>query len=172
MRIKAIEISDEAADVLRRGTWAGPAFTLPAGQLDRKLYEAVDRALRALGGKWNRTARAHLFPADRAAELIAALDQGSVVDQKKTLEQFFTPADLARQLVELAQIGPEDRVLEPSAGSGRLIEAMIAAGVPRLKIAAVEIDPDLADELDAGLAFVLASDFLAVPELAFAPERG
>jgi hypothetical protein len=31
------------------------------GQLDRKLYEDVNKALAAIGGKWNRSKRGHVF---------------------------------------------------------------------------------------------------------------
>jgi predicted RNA methylase len=144
-----VTIPDDAADVLRRGTWEGPVFKLPPGQLDRKLYEAVDKALRALGGKWNRGKAGHVFDAAAEADLRGALDAGGVVDQKKTLEQFFTPAKLAKRLATVLGIGAEDRVLEPSAGAGALIRAVLDRG------GKVEV----ANELDAKLAAQLREDF-------------
>jgi protein-L-isoaspartate O-methyltransferase len=37
---------------------------------------------------------------------------------------FPTPADVAARMVEAATVGPEDRVLEPSAGTGNLLKAL------------------------------------------------
>ena len=73
MRVRSVEIGDEVADILRRGEWDGTLFRLPPGQLDRKVYEQVDKVLRALGGKWNRSARGHLFALDAQAALVEAL---------------------------------------------------------------------------------------------------
>ncbi len=43
-------------------------------------------------------------------------------------ELFPTPVDVARHLCALAHVGPGDRVLEPSAGTGRLVSAIREAG--------------------------------------------
>jgi hypothetical protein len=38
---------------------------LPPGNLDRKTYEAVNKALTAIGGKWTGgKVKAHVFPRD------------------------------------------------------------------------------------------------------------
>lgn len=171
MRIRAIEISDEVADVLRRSTWQGTTLILPAGQLDRKLYQAVDKIITTLGGKWNRSARGHVFGADASAELVAALERGKAVDQKKTFEQFFTPPALADKMAEALALGPDDLVLEPSAGSGRLIDAARKAGVSEHEIVAVEIDERLSASLASRYpnADVIPADFTEVLEFTRAP---
>lgn len=75
---------------------------------------------------------------------------------------FPTPPDIAAQMAELADIQPGQRILEPSAGTGNLIRAMLAAQPEGLDIVAVELNHDLAIKLSAdGLAgFVEAGDFL------------
>ncbi len=161
MRIKTVEISDAAADVLRRGRWDGATFILPDGKLERPLYEAVDKALRALGGKWNRGKGGHVFATDAKDQLVAALDAGSVVDQKKTLEQFFTPQALADEMARLAGVNENSHVLEPSAGSGRLVYAATKLGAI---VTAVEIDFGLITKLDDvlhGSVFHFRADFMA-----------
>jgi protein-L-isoaspartate O-methyltransferase len=55
---------------------------------------------------------------------------------------FPTPPEIARQVVELADIQPGQRVLEPSAGTGSLLEAL-----PDVPIVAVEINGQLAEAL-------------------------
>lgn len=126
MRIRKIEITDDAATVLRESTWEGDVLKLPPRQLDRKLYEAVNKVLVALGGKWARAKGGHLFPNAAKMELNEALNAGSVVDRKKTLELFETPEDLATSMA-LTGIGllgriHHPRVLEPSAGRGRIVD--------------------------------------------------
>jgi 16S rRNA (adenine1518-N6/adenine1519-N6)-dimethyltransferase len=70
-----------------------------------------------------------------------------------------------RRIVEAADIGPEDTVVEVGAGSGLLTE-LLADVVPRL--IAVEVDPRLAEKLQRRFTgqhrvTVLAADVLALP---------
>lgn len=74
---------------------------------------------------------------------------------------FPTPADLAARMVELADIQPGDRVLEPSAGTGNLLTAVLECGTGA-ELVAVEINFDLAKRLRAyGHNDVRTADFLA-----------
>lgn len=93
------------------------------GQLDRKLYLKVNDALTALGGKWNRRAKAHLFDEDPEARIDEAILSGSV-DRGQDFGCFFTPPELAARVVEEAQLFSRATVLEPSAGDGALVKAM------------------------------------------------
>lgn len=54
---------------------------------------------------------------------------------------FYTPPATADLMVELADIGPVGRVLEPSAGDGAFIAALLRAGVEPGRITAWELDP-------------------------------
>jgi phospholipid N-methyltransferase len=58
---------------------------------------------------------------------------------------FPTPPDLARRMVELAEIEPGMCVLEPSAGSGNIVQAVVDA--VDTEILAYEINPDLVAHL-------------------------
>lgn len=160
----SVIIADDVADVLRRSTIAGSSIILPAGQIDRPLYVATDKALTALGGKWDKRSRAHVFPSDPSEKLAVALSSGKALDEvltrKKRLQLFETPADLARDLVALLAITERDVCLEPSAGRGRIVSALCDAGATH--IVAVEIDADNgADLIKQGLANdILVVDFL------------
>jgi ParB family chromosome partitioning protein len=143
-----VEISAEVADILTQSTTDGTVLTLPPGQLDRPLYQAVDKVLKALGGKWDRHAGGHRFANPVTDVLAEALGTGHVVDQKKALEQFFTPPAVATRMVAALEFTREARVLEPSAGGGALIEA-IAKASPTAIIHAVELDPRLCAALRA-----------------------
>lgn len=137
MRLRKVTITPEVREVLGRATVEGsdrPVVKLNQPGLERKLYEATDKVLRALGGKWDRKAQGHVFSRPVEGELAEALTSGVAVDQAKTHEQFFTPADLARDLVSRLPDDALGHVLEPSAGTGRIVEALLARGVQHLTV--------------------------------------
>jgi phospholipid N-methyltransferase len=82
---------------------------------------------------------------------------------------FPTPAALAREMVELAGIGLGHTVLEPSAGTGRILDALQNHGGAYAH--AIEIDNRLAGALQARhqWANVQTRDFLATPADDFVP---
>lgn len=62
---------------------------------------------------------------------------------------FETPVELAKQMAELAGIEPGHRVLEPSAGTGRLLQAM---PLESIDVVAIEWNSDLAAYLKSTLS--------------------
>jgi phospholipid N-methyltransferase len=74
---------------------------------------------------------------------------------------FPTPAALAQRMVEEAGIRPGHRVLEPSAGTGRLLEAVRAAGG---LVTAIEINYELVQLLRTNYDDVRQADFLRCGE--------
>ena len=71
--------------------------------------------------------------------------------QVVTAPQLFpTPRVVAVRMVKLAGIEPEDRVLEPSAGTGNLLRAIVDAQ-PAARIHAIEINRALCDAIPSGL---------------------
>lgn len=161
-------ISQDALAVLSTATIAGSTVTITAGQLERKLYEEVNKALEALGGKWSRKLRAHAFDGLTQDQLCQHIDNvlstGGFVDAKKELQQFFTPSHVADMLVKMARVKRDHTVLEPSAGSGRIIEALARGGaLLRTQVTAVELDHGYANILrGSGLAACIEGDFLQV----------
>lgn len=135
---------DIAADVLaviRQGTLADGQYRIN-GQLDRKMYERVNKVLVAAGAKWNRSAQAHVF-ADVGSikKLMAAAESGTIQTNQDT--GFFpTPKAIVEQMIDASGIpvrGITMRVLEPSAGEGAIVQACIDRGCI---VDAVEMDPD------------------------------
>ena len=102
-----------------------------ATKLDSKLYVEVNSALEALGGKWNRKAQAHVFSEDPADALDQVLVDGGFHDKKRDLDQFFTPPELAKRIVTLADVRSA-QVLEPSAGTGALVLECLTQGARRV----------------------------------------
>lgn len=170
--MKKVELSAEARAVLEKATIEPLYLMLPNGQLDRKLYVEIDAFLKASGGKWDRKHQGHYF-ASGTDSLAAAIASGSVEDRKKTYEQFFTPADLAGQLVAMLDIRAGHSVLEPSAGNGRLIWEALERGA---SITAIEVDPDLYSDLFGQKTRypaldVVCADFMAIPAPPFQFDR-
>lgn len=131
-------LSPEVTDVLRRSTITGNVLVLPPEQLDRKLYDAVNKALINAGGKWTR-GKGHAFSSDPRAKLGLMLEAGVSVDEKKKFQAFYTPAILAARVIELADVSGKC-VLEPSAGVGALIKESFAQGAEH--VSAVELNPE------------------------------
>lgn len=125
---KQITLSAAVIEALRNADVDGAQLQLTA-QLDRKLYLEVAKAIEALGGKWNRKAKAHVFEYDASNMIEDAIATGAVTNLRDLYQFFPTPAPVAKQLVELADVRRGQRVLEPSAGTGAIVEHIIAAGV-------------------------------------------
>jgi SAM-dependent methyltransferase len=142
-------ITPEVLAILERCAFENHVLKLPPGQLERKLYEAVNKVLVTLGGKWNRKLGGHLFEKDPRPSVEAATETGRYLDQKQELQQFWTPPDLAREMCALAKLWIGCDVLEPSAGTGRLVDAAVAYNA---NVHAVESDQALVLSLDARLA--------------------
>ncbi|QCO00486.1 SAM-dependent methyltransferase (plasmid) [Azospirillum argentinense] len=158
MKMKTVTVPPEVATVLGQATVRGNAIILPPGQLARPLYDAVNKVLTAMGGKWNRKAGGHLFAQDPRAILDEALGTGKAVNRQQTLQFFQTPEDLGERMAELAGIRAGDLALEPEAGHGRLVKPMLARGA---EVVAVEIDPVNANVLSRiGGIEVHQDDFL------------
>lgn len=166
---KQVDIAPDVGEILARGHWPEPTvYSLPAGQLDRKTYEQCNAVLAALGGRWDRKVRGHRFPPAGRADLDAALAAGVAVDQKRTMEQFFTSPDLAARLIGMAGIEPGHDVLEPSAGDGALIRTVLASH-PGVGLVGVELDTRLYSGLigefgQRGVVLICAN-FLSMPAI-------
>jgi len=157
--MKTSNIPDDVLAVLSAGRCEGPRYFLPARQLARPMYEAVNKVLLALGGKWNRAAKAHVFGEDCEPLLDAAIESGTYM-RPADMGWFPTPAPIAEQVLSLADVHPEHAVLEPSAGEGAL--AFLAVRC-EASVDCVEIDPRRAAALRrGGVRAVNESDFLTL----------
>lgn len=157
----AIRIPEDVLRVLDAATIEGNRLVL-VGQLDRKLYEQTNRVLDAAGGKWNRGAKAHVFDGPAIEAIEPLILTGEYSRTKQDFGQFDTPLALADDLVERAGVLAGMLCLEPSAGIGRIADALAAAGGI---VTAFEIDAKRANEL--GDYVVHLFDFLQadpVPE--------
>ncbi len=92
-----------------------------SGQLDRELYERTNKVLVAAGGKWNRSAKAHIFNGEADDRINQIILTESVVVPKDEYDFYETPAELVKRLVALASPYAGMETLEPSAGRGAIV---------------------------------------------------
>lgn len=161
MKTFATRIPEAVLAVLVRGEIRDGVFFLPNEQLDRKLYVAVNEVLAALGGKWSRSKRGHVF-ADAPDERIESALATGCYDDPKTLSFYSTPPKLAEQLVEWAAITPGHVCLEPSAGEGALAREMLKKAAD---VVCIEVDERRAAGLARVFDRVSCADFLETAPL-------
>ena len=113
---------------------------------DRQLpnYAGVKKIAELLGGKWvgGRT-QAIVFKGKDAEQVVhSARVVGGVTNHKKVAQAFMTPDPLADKLAALLDVGPCHRILEPSAGEGALIRAVIrrTGGHPEFDVLDIQDD--------------------------------
>jgi phospholipid N-methyltransferase len=58
-----------------------------------------------------------------------------------------TPLDVVQKMVDLAEIEPGDRVMEPSAGTGNILREILNTGIANITVDAVEINHALSQQL-------------------------
>lgn len=153
-----MKTSNEVANVLANSKIDGQELYLPEGQLDRKLYMAVNKALMAIGGKWSRKLKTHVFDCYPGYKIEEILLTGEYTDAQKEYQFFETPDNLARKLVEMANIQPGESVLEPSAGRGAIathIKGCVCCEVYQENISYL---------IRNGFEFVNGSDFLELKQ--------
>ncbi len=144
-------VSSAALDILAAAVVEGQGVRLPSVPLDRVLYEEVNEVLVRLGGKWKRHGKArdgvpqgtHEFPYDPAPLLSAVMETGEMPPKNPTA--FFpTPPAIVAKMVTWARLAEKDsehcRVLEPSAGTGAILDA-IRETAPSAQLDAVEVLP-------------------------------
>ena len=110
----------DIVESISKMTAEGNRLNLPADKVFSN-YGAVKKALVKAGGKYKKVGKVcgFEFPTDASA-LQTRLVGGEEVNDKKKYQFFATPASLAKEMVDTAQITSKSRVLEPSAGLGAL----------------------------------------------------
>lgn len=156
-----MKIDKDVLKIIDAGTSEGNFYKLPAEQLDRKMYVKVNKVLELLGGKWNKKAKAHVFPESIEDAIDSVILTGEVQDIRKELQFFETPPELARRLVEMAEIKNNMRCLEPSAGKGNIVEA-IANKIDREFVICCDINREFVNTLLSKKFYATVEDFIEV----------
>ncbi len=123
-------------EILNDCTIDGNHVKLPDVKLERKVYTDVKRALEKMGGKWKGGKTAAFVFAEDPTALMRRAQSGEKVNTKQEFQFFETGDKMADRLVQLLNVTKPEieakawfKILEPSAGQGALIDALIRAGV-------------------------------------------
>ena len=161
MKPVTISITPEIKAALGRTRIEGNILFLPY-QLDPKVYKTLNQLLQAHGGNWNRKLKGFLFEGDPYKAIETLIDQDEMLDEKRTLEAFYSPQAVAQctaGILGKALGGLRGKtVLEPSAGGGALAQCAADLGA---EIQCVEINPKEAQKL-AEKWKTLTADFLTL----------
>ena len=129
------------------------AVSFRYGDFDKNARNEAEAILASLGGVLTKE-RNWQFDYD-AMPVIKDVTFSGCVPDVKAHQYYPTPERLAREAVELAQIGPDDECLEPSAGTGGLADLL-----PKDKTLCVEISELHCKVLEAKGFEVRQGDFL------------
>ena len=151
------KLSEEVLTILSTAEIDGLTVRLTCGQLERKLYQDVNLALEALGGKWNRKTKGHDFLSNPTEKLENAILTGEVTPPKKN-GYFPTPKLIVQQLTDLAEIHQGQTVLEPSAGQGAIADEIRNRGA---EVFCAEILPENLKILEAKSHKIVSRDIFA-----------
>ena len=163
-----MKIENDVLAVLSRCTLTGTSLVLPS-QLDRKMYERTNKVIEAAGGKWDRKAKAHLFASDADTRVDQIILTGEVEVPKDEFNYFPTPLAVVDRLMELAEIKPGMRVLEPSAGRGAIALACADQGATVDCVELMDANYQELRKINNGLWLggeLTHGDFLACPPVA------
>lgn len=149
MLTKKLKFNDDVLNVISSMQWEndGKLGMLTAGQLDRKLYVSVNKALEAMGGKWNKKEKGHVFEEDPRGNVEGLLTTGTIeVDR----DGFFrTPDAVIDQMFKLVPPNENAFILEPSAGDGAIVKRLIEAGATSQDVICIEINRKRMDFIES-----------------------
>lgn len=153
----ASTLDKDIIDSIRLMTVNGSRLELPTQQITN--YPQVKKALQNAGGVYKKNG--FDFGSKDPQEIVDRLTGGEVVNDKKKFQYFPTPKELAAQMVERACLHDGASVLEPSAGCGRLVQAVLDTD-KMVSIAAVEANIDHIVSLGLLCNLTEHADFLAL----------
>lgn len=123
-------------------TPAGTLYILDLGTLTDAEYDRVKPVIEFLNGHWSERLHRFVFRTDVSRELAVLLETGIETSEKYEYQertQFYpTPVSVAKRTVDLCDIKHGMRVLEPSAGQGRLVDQIMT----KCEIVCVEPMPE------------------------------
>lgn len=158
--VKRLKFDDDVLDILRGMDWRddGLLGVITGGQLERGLYTRLNKALEAMGGKWNRSRGGHVFTADPRPQ-VEGLTESGVLEVER--DGFFeTPRAVVERMLELVPLCQEkySMTLEPSAGLGAIADVLKEQSTGTLVL--IEKNQQRCEELRKRFEFVSCGDFL------------
>ena len=156
-----MKLSSDVIESLKRCKIEGNTLFLPPiseGPLEN--YQQVRQALMNAGATYKKNT--FIFKSD-AQPFIDRLTSGESANIKKEFQFFPTPDDIADHLVSLAGLQESDRILEPSAGQGAIVNAILRQNEHAI-IECCELMPENADILLKAGYKVIRNDFMQITD--------
>lgn len=117
-------------EIISGMTVKGRLVYLPPYPITHREFLRVKKRLLDIGGKWRGgNVNAFEFTYD-PSPLLYEIITGDKKTDKKRVNLLETPYSLAAEMIEKLNIEPNNSILEPSAGSGAIIELIIKKGYP------------------------------------------
>ena len=157
---KTVTVPDDVLAVLSQMEWTqhnDETHGAITAQLDRALYVKTNKILEQLDGKWNRKAKAHVFQIDPRPDLGIIVENGQLEIVRDGY--FPTPLEVGITMAQMADLEPGIDVLEPSAGTGDLIRAILELE-PSCQVSVIEIDDRRRSLLRSNGYSIIGVDFL------------
>lgn len=112
-------------EIINQCTVEGLTVKLPDIKLDRSVYMQVSNILNKIGGTWKGgKIQGFVFEQDPSI-MLSDIQSGIKRDIKSEYQFYSTDSKLADEMVELlGSIKPNQKILEPSAGDGALVQAI------------------------------------------------
>lgn len=123
---KQLKFDDEVLEVIRSMDWEdeGRLGRITGGMLERNLYIRTNKALEAMGGKWNRKAGGHVFASDPRPQVEGLIESGTLTIERDGF--FETPRAVVERMLELVPLPRYSAIiLEPSAGMGAILKVLV-----------------------------------------------
>lgn len=153
-----MKIDQKILNIIDSGSSIENIYYLPSVNLERKTYLKINKVLEALGGKWNRKEKGHVFNSPIENIIENVILTGEVLDKKKELQFFETPDTVAKILCNLAEVEKANTILEPSAGQGALLKEI--RKYTNAKIFWYEIDKENMSKIQSPNSVFMEYDFI------------
>lgn len=126
MLTKQLKFDDDVLDIIKAMDWIddGLLGKITGGTMtDRALYVRVNKALEAMGGKWNRGKGGHVFASDPRESVEGLLESGTLTVERDGF--FETPENVVREMLHLVPMPDHSvNILEPEAGLGAILRVL------------------------------------------------
>jgi hypothetical protein len=175
-RTRLTPVPDDALAALKAATIACEATraTLTLPPIGPDVYEKTKPIIEACGFTWKSRLKTHVGLPGAVAALKQVISAGVYDDTKRALEFFATSAsgaEVLARILEAEVYGEPPHILEPSAGDGALVDAILHA-IPDARVTAIELDHRRAEKLAAKFEHdprvrVIRGDFLDFDESGF-----
>lgn len=112
------------SDVFKACSIDGNTIRLPKEDLGKELYGQVKTIIETNGGSWKGGKISGFIFDFNPSSIFEKLQAGEKVNQKQQFQFFETPTEVVNVLISLADLKETDTVLEPSAGQGKIADAV------------------------------------------------